>query len=151
MSGAIALYKAEPEMPKESCPLDWWKVRGGAHPLLANLAMLAIQPTHDVSDHDLVTWLFSVKRRPPRQSITYHFCSLKRLDVLQFSNDVMQSELFLKPATTTDGFADQLDTVITDILNQHCPLQTRRKIASSPQVNQWLSDRAVRLSRSVGV
>jgi len=39
VSGAIALYKAEPEMPKESCPLDWWNVYAGAHPLLANLAI----------------------------------------------------------------------------------------------------------------
>ena len=59
----------------------------------------------------------------------------------------MQSELFLKPAATTDGFADQRDTVTTDILNQHCPLQTHRKIASSRQVNRWLSDRAVEAKR----
>jgi len=39
VSEAITLYKAEPKMPKESCPLDWWKVHGGAHPLLANLAI----------------------------------------------------------------------------------------------------------------
>ena len=109
------------------------------------LQQLAVQPTHDVSDHDLVTWLFSVKRRPPRQSVTYHFRSL---DVSpDDSNDVMQSELFLKPAATTDGFADQRDTVTTDILNQHCPLQTHRKIASSRQVNRWLSDRAVEAKR----
>ena len=92
-----------------------------------------------------MTWLFSVKRRPPRQSVTYHFRSL---DVSpDDSNDVMQSELFLKPAATTDGFADQRDTVTTDILNQHCPLQTHRKIASSRQVNRWLSDRAVEAKR----
>ena len=70
------------------------------------LQQLAVQHTHDVSDHDLVTWLFTVKRRPKRQFLTYHFHSLKYLDVSQFLNDVKQSELFLKPATTTDGFAD---------------------------------------------
>jgi len=35
----IYLFIGETEMPKESCPLDWWKVHGGAHPLLANLAI----------------------------------------------------------------------------------------------------------------
>ena len=64
-----------------------------------------VQPTHDVSDHDLVTWLFSVKRRPPRQFLAYDFRSLKHLDVSQFQNDVKQSELFLKPATTTNAFS----------------------------------------------
>ena len=112
------------------------------------LQQLVVQPTHYVSDHDLVTWLFSVKCRQPRQFLTYHFrCRLKHLDVLQFQNDVKQSELFLKPATTTDTFADQLDIVITDILNKHCPLQTRRKIAPLRQVNRWLSDGAVEAKR----
>ena len=111
------------------------------------LQQLVVQPTHDVSDHDLVTWLFSVKCCPPRQFLTYHFRSLKHLDVLQFQNDVKQSELFLKPAATTDDFADQLDIVTTDILNRHCPLQTRRKIAPLRQVNRWLSDRAVEAKR----
>jgi len=60
--------------------------------------------------------------RPPRQFLTYHFRSLKRLDVLQFQNDVKESKLFLIQATTTDSFTDKLDTVITGILNKHCPL-----------------------------
>jgi len=48
------------------------------------LLQLAVHPTHGVSDHDLVTWLFSVKRRPPRQFLTYQFWNLKRLEVAQF-------------------------------------------------------------------
>jgi len=84
---------------------------------------------------------------PPRQLLTHHFCSLKRTDVLEFQNDIKQSELFLKPATTTDGFANQLDMVTTDCPNKHRPLQTRRKIAPICQVNRWLSDRAVEAKR----
>ena len=34
------------------------------------LQQLAVQPSHDVSDHDLVTRLFSVKCRPPPQFLT---------------------------------------------------------------------------------
>ena len=41
------------------------------------LQQLAVQPTHDVSDHDLVTWQFSVKCRPPRQFLTFCFRNLK--------------------------------------------------------------------------
>jgi len=44
------------------------------------LHQLVVQPTHDVSDHDLgVTWLFSVKCPPPRHFLTYHFRSLNVL------------------------------------------------------------------------
>ena len=111
------------------------------------LLQLAVNPTHGVSDHDLVTWLFSVKRRLPCQFLTYQFRNLKHLDVAQFQNDVMQLELFLQPATTTHGFANQLDIVITNILNKHCPLQTRRKIVPTCQVNRWLSECAVEAKR----
>jgi len=60
-----------------------------------------------------------------------------------FQNDIKQSELFLKPAISADGFAYQLDIVTTDILNKHCPLQTRRKIAPICQVHRCLFDWAV--------
>jgi len=68
---------------------------------------------------------------------------LKRLDVLQFQNDVKESELYLNPATTTNGFTDQLDTVTTGILNKHCPQQTCQKIAPTRQVNRWLSNHTI--------
>jgi len=38
VSSAITHYKTEPEIPKKLCPLDWWKVHSGAHPILAKLA-----------------------------------------------------------------------------------------------------------------
>ena len=112
------------------------------------LQQLAVQPTHDVSDHDLVSWQFSVKCRPPRQFLTFCSSNLKRLDLRQFQTDVKQPDLYLAPVTTTDEFADQLDTVITNIMYKHCPLQTRRKIAPIRQVNRWLSDRAIEVKRA---
>jgi len=108
---------------------------------------LVVQRTHGVSDHDLVTWLFSVKCRPPRQFLTYHFHSLKRFDVLQFQNDVKQSKRFLKPATTTAAFAEQVNIVTAGILNKYCPLPTRQKIALIRQVDWWISGRAIEAKR----
>ena len=75
---------------------------------VTQLQQVAVSTTHEVSDHDLVTSLFSVKNRLPRQRLTYHFRSIKKIAVQQFQEEVRQSELFEKPAATTDEFADQL-------------------------------------------
>ena len=31
-------YRAEPNVDSDACPLEWWKLHAGAHPLLAGLA-----------------------------------------------------------------------------------------------------------------
>jgi len=53
--------------------------------------------------------------------------------------DVLSSELYTTPADNVDEFADKLDTVITDILDRHCPLPERRKQVSTRRDNRWLS------------
>ena len=55
------------------------------------LQQVAVSTTHQVSGHDLVTWLFSVKSRPPRQVLTHRFCNIKKLDIQQFQEEVSQS------------------------------------------------------------
>jgi len=50
-------------------------------------------------------------------------------------------------ASTADEFADQLDTVVVNILDKHCPLQVRQKMAPSRLVNRWLSDSAKEAER----
>ena len=37
---------------------------------------------------------------------------------------------------------------VDNSLDKHCPLQTRRKIAPTRQVNRWLSDRAIEAKRA---
>jgi len=89
---------------------------------------VAVRPTHGVSDHDLVTWLVTM---PPRCRYvqTYSFRSMKKATAWQhFRSDVYCSKLFTAPENTADGVADQMDVVVTQILDKHCPVQTRSQL-----------------------
>src|SRR5664279_4697701 len=104
---------------------------------------VAVRATHDVSDHDLVTWSLSFDERLPCPVRSYRFRNLKKINLEQFKSDVRGSELFSAPALTADEFADQLNETVTNILNAHCPLQMRRTFASKRRENRWLSPEAV--------
>ena len=65
----------------------------------------------------------------------------------QFNDDIRQSEVFQKPASTADEFADQLDTVVVNILDKHCPLQVRQEMAPSSPVNRCGCLRALKKLR----
>jgi len=80
-------------------------------------------------------------------SIEYEFQSLKKVNWASFQADVLHSELYTDTANTTDEFADQLDTVISKILDHHCPLQRRKRFASTRRDNRWLSPEAVDAKR----
>jgi hypothetical protein len=109
---------------------------------------VAVQSSHLVSDHDLVTWSITSDIKSPRQVIDYRFRNLRSVDWFRFQCDVRESTLFTDPASTPDAFADQLDSVVSEILNHHCPLQLRRKFAARNRDSRWLSTQAVEAKRT---
>ena len=112
------------------------------------VTQVTVQPSHNASDHDIVTWTWTLSRsKPARQLIEYEFRSLKKINWASFQADVLHSELYTDAANTTDEFADQLDTVISKILDRHCPLQRRKRFASTRRDNRWLSPEAVDAKR----
>src|SRR5208282_3820408 len=110
------------------------------------ISRVAVQPSH-VSDHDLVTWTLSTKTKPTRRLVSYKFHSLKNVDWASFQADVLRSELHTDPASTADEFADQLDAVITNILDRHCPLHERKRFVSTRRDSRWQSPEAVEAKR----
>jgi len=110
------------------------------------ISHVAVQPSH-VSDHDLVTWTLSSRTKPARQLVSYKFRLLKNVDWNSFQADLRLSELHTKPAKSVDEFADQLDAITTSILDRHCPLQERKRFASTRRDNRWLSADAVDAKR----
>ena len=108
---------------------------------------VAVHPSHSASDHDIVTWKLSTRTKPPRQLISFRFRSMKNVDWASLQADLQCCELHTNPANTADGFAEQLDTVVTRILDLHCPLQERRRFASTRRDNRWLSSDAVAAKR----
>ena len=112
------------------------------------ISQVTVQPSHGVSDHDLVTWSLSSRVRPPRQVLTYRFRNLKSVDWTKFTDEVRRSQLFTSPANSANEFADQLDKTVADILDRYCPLQVRRKFAPNRRDSRWLSAGAVDAKRA---
>ena len=81
------------------------------------ISNVAVQPPHHASDHDIVMWTLSTRLKPTRQLVKCKFRSLKNVDWTSFQADVSSSELYASSANNVDEFADQLDTVITDIMD----------------------------------
>ena len=113
------------------------------------IASVEVCPSNDVSDHDLIMWSVARLPRPPRNTITYGFRNIKSIDHARFREDIMNSSLFNDPADSASEFAVQIDTVVSDILDAHCPKQTRTKLVSSSthRVNRWLSQDAINAKR----
>ena len=52
------------------------------------ILQVTVLPTHSVSDHDLVTWLWTSSVRLPRRVLSYRFRNLKSVDWTLFKEDV---------------------------------------------------------------
>ena len=74
--------------------------------------------SYGLSDHCLVKW--SVARcLNLRQPTVVLYRKLKSLDLDAFRTALCNSALFTAPEDTVDGFARQIDAVVTSILDQH--------------------------------
>jgi len=111
------------------------------------VSQVAVHPSYQLSDHDLVTWSLSALVKPKPQLVPFTFGSLKKVDWACFQEDLRQSALFTSPSDTADGFAEQLDAVCVDALDKHCPLQLRKRFMSARRVNRWLSTAVVNAKR----
>ena len=98
-------------------------------------------------DHHLVTWSLATRMLPPRKLITFFHRNLKGIDTKKFQDDILASAVYTEPADTVDGFTEQLEQTVGDILEQHCPLRKRTKFASARKDGHWLSDDAVSAKR----
>ena len=78
-----------------------------------------------LSDHCLISADIAV--RAPRPVITYSSRNIRSIDEKQFENDLRKSVLFTQPANTTDAYVNQLNDVLTDLLDKAAPVRTRRR------------------------
>ena len=113
----------------------------------SRVSQVAVHSSHEVSDHDLVTWSLATRTLPPRKIITYYHRNLKNIDTDLFQEDIRGSALFTDPADSVDGFADQLEFTLGGILERHCPLRKRTKFAAARRDSRWLNDEAITAKR----
>ena len=81
-----------------------------------------------VSDHSIVVASLQ-SRRPQPSVIQFASRNLKRLNHVEFEARLRSSVLFTAPSSSADGFATQLQSVVTDCLNELVPLRNMRRRA----------------------
>jgi hypothetical protein len=90
-----------------------------------------------ISDHCLIVASLQ-SCRPPPPVIQFASRNLRRLNHAELETRLRDSALFMNPASTADGFAAQLQSVVTDCLDKLVPLKTMRRRVSKSSA-KWLS------------
>ena len=128
--------------------------RHDSHHLTSSLLDLIITPSpsnlvsatsvvssHEISDHDLALANLNTKRLKSPQR-TYQYRNIKDIDLQSFQHNILSSSLVSDPDPTVDGYADQMESVITSALDRAAPLKTGRR--SGPRkAKNWLSPDAI--------
>jgi len=97
-----------------------------------------------ISDHRLITANIVVRSQRPMTRYTAR--NVKTIDPLEFQDALESSELFTQPAANVDDFANQLKTVVTQILDRMAPLHTGVRRPAKP-ATRWLSSEAIEAKR----
>jgi len=94
-----------------------------------------------LSDHSLITCklVMNIKRQP---IIRASFRNWKKLDLDMFKQRLQSSPALVSPANTADEFASQLETSITDILDELAPTCSSTKRQGKAE-SKWLSKEAM--------
>jgi len=61
-------------------------------------------------------------------------------------DDLRKSVIFSEPATDVDAYVDQLDSVLTALLDKHAPVRVSRR-RPPKKISHWLSDEAIGAKR----
>ena len=101
----------------------------------------SVVSSHEISDHDIALANLTTKRfKPPQRS--YQYRDIKNINLDLFKQNILSSSLFSNPHPTIDGYADQMETEITSVLDKLAPLKTGRR--SGPRrARNWLSPEAI--------
>ena len=105
----------------------------------------SVVSSHEISDHDIALANLTTKRfnpPPPPPQRSYQYRDIKNIDLDLFKQNILSSSLFSNPHPTVDGYADQMETEITSVLDKLAPLKTGRR--SGPRrARNWLSPEAI--------
>ena len=82
----------------------------------------SVVSSHEISDHDLTLTNLNTKRYKSPQR-TYHYRNIKGIDLELFEQTILSSSLFSSPDPTVDGYANQMETELTLILDKVAPLK----------------------------
>ena len=77
-----------------------------------------------LSDHYAIFSILSVPRRTRSPRITKFVRSLNKINPVNFSRDILSSELYSCPALTLDTYLNQFNSTLSRLLDKHAPLKS---------------------------
>ena len=103
--------------------------------------MTSVISSSEISDHDLTLTNLNTKRyKSPQRN--YHYRNIEGIDLELFEQTILSSSLFSSQDPTVDGYANQMKTELTSILDKGAPLKTGHRTGPRSAKN-WLSPQAV--------
>ncbi len=90
-----------------------------------------------ISDHFTVVAELDVVRPTAKPSVSISYRNLNSIDSDSFKQDILKSQLYTNPAKTATDLAAQYNNVLSELLNHHAPLKTKR--VNSRPVNPWIT------------
>ena len=100
----------------------------------------------EISDHHLVVARLCVDTGVVRRPVPISYRRIKSIDTDEFERRLRGSSLFSAPATTADGFAEQLQRTVVDLLDEMAPIR-RCLRRPAKATTKWLSSEAVEAKR----
>ena len=99
------------------------------------------------SDHNLVVAAVNAAQSALPSTVIVRCRNIRQIDTADFERQLRQSSLFTAPADTVDAYADQIQSVVTNILDDVAPLRSVRRRPAKP-ITRWLSNDAVKAKRA---
>ena len=92
--------------------------------------IITSSPTNDIflSDHSIVLCDLNLTKAVTMPGEIYQ--KLKSIDFNSFKKDILSPTLFQTPFDNLDGLIGCYNTTLTNVLNKHAPLRTRRVLRS---------------------
>lgn len=102
--------------------------------------------THHISDHSLVKCAININR-PSAPIIEGKWRPMHRVDFSQLDNALYSSSLVSDPASTVDGYVQQIHTIVNEELDKVAPLRVSKHVQRPLPCDTFLSSDAISAKR----
>ena len=97
-----------------------------------------------VSDHNSILFSLKTGKSHPVRKIT-EFRNVKSIDVNDFNNDILASDLIKPLPSRTDDVVSKYNIVLRELLDKHAPLKTRA--IAQRQTQPWVNPEILEAKR----
>ena len=114
---------------------------------LHTISNVSVESVHGMSDHHLVRCSVGIRRTklPPTQ---YTYRDLKKINLTDLKNRLQCSNLLSMPVVSTETYAENIQSAVSEILSIVAPLRTGHRPNNGRRDCRWLSAEAVEIRKT---